>query len=109
MLFPLIRAAADAALGRPRAADAAQVPAVDDRLRAPLLAEDWIAWADAWRALDAGPLAALLGSARDAHPVALTLCGERNAHRFEAAPRSAWQALRARFDRVDAPAVLEAL
>jgi hypothetical protein len=94
--------------GRPQA-DAADAPTVDDRLRAPLLAEDWVAWAEAWRALDAGPLAQLLVTARDALPVTLTLCGERNAHRFAAAPRSAWQALRARFDRVEAHAVLEAL
>ena len=32
-------------------------PQVDTRLRAPLLAEDWAAWAEAWRALDADALA----------------------------------------------------
>jgi hypothetical protein len=34
-------------------------PQVDDRLRQPALAEDWAAWCDAWRALDAGPIDAL--------------------------------------------------
>jgi hypothetical protein len=89
--------------------DGDAAPEVDDRLRAPLLAEDWVTWADAWRALDAGPLARLLDAAQRGQPVTLTLCGERNAHRFETAPRSAWQALRARFDRVEPHAVLEAL
>src|SRR5690606_16353949 len=29
---------------------------LDDSLRAPLLAGDWVAWARAWRALDEGPV-----------------------------------------------------
>ena len=82
---------------------------LNDSLRAPLLAEDWVAWAEAWRALDAGPLAQLLAAARERQPVALTLCGERNAHRFESAPRSLWQALGARWTAVEPHSVLEAL
>ena len=34
-------------------------PHADTRLRAPLLSEDWAAWAEAWRALDADALAPL--------------------------------------------------
>ncbi|MBV8502460.1 MAG: hypothetical protein JO006_12175 [Paucibacter sp.] len=47
---------------------------VDWRLRAPLLAGDWQAWAAAWQALDAELLALA--------PASLTLCGERFAQVF---------------------------
>ncbi len=63
----------------------------DDRLRAPALAEDWTAWAEAWAALDAGPLRALLDRAETGEPVTLTLCGERHALRLTPAPRAWWQ------------------
>ena len=84
-------------------------PQVDASLRAPLLAEDWVAWAEAWRALDAGPAAELLAASRAGDSVALTLCGERGAHRFESTPRSLWQKLGSRFNAIEAHAVLEAL
>ena len=61
-------------------------PRIDDRLRAPLLADDAAAWGRAWQALDAGPLAEAASASAQAAPVVLTLCGERNAHRFEATP-----------------------
>jgi hypothetical protein len=94
--------------GRFQAAEGDAV-SVDDRLRRPLLADDWAAWADAWRALDAGPIADLHARARRGEAVALTLCGERFAQRFEARPRSLWQRLAAPW-RGSAPrAVLEAL
>jgi hypothetical protein len=64
---------------------------VDDRLRAPALAEDWAAWADAWRALDDGPLAELAQRARRGASVAVVLSGERHAERHDAEPPSAWQ------------------
>lgn len=51
---------------------------LDTRLRAPALAEDWSAWAEAWHALDAGPIRDLLTQSASA-PVSLTLCGERHA------------------------------
>jgi hypothetical protein len=95
---------------RPRRRDAA--PQIDERLREPLLAGDWAAWREAWQALDAGPVKALLECQRASEPVRLTLAGERRAQRF--APASAgsalgrlWQRLAA--PRVDVPAVLEAL
>lgn len=52
----------------------ATAPEVDQSLRGPALAEDWAGWCEAWRALDAGPLARLLDE-----PVGtqLTLAGER--------------------------------
>ena len=46
------------------------------------------AWASAWAALDAGPVADLLRQAESGSPVQLTLCGERNALGFHTAPRS---------------------
>jgi hypothetical protein len=84
-------------------------PLVDARLRAPLLAGDWSAWAEAWRTLDESALAALLAAARAGQPVALTLCGERSAQRFEARPRSWWQRLRRRGSAHATHAVLDAL
>ncbi|MEY4561151.1 MAG: hypothetical protein RLZZ618_428 [Pseudomonadota bacterium] len=56
---------------------------IDNRLRAPQLAGDVAAWADAWRALDAEVLGDLLAQARKGKPVTLTLCGERRAQRFD--------------------------
>jgi hypothetical protein len=91
---------------QPVEGDAVQV---DDRLRAPLLADDWAAWADAWRALDAGPVAELLAQARRGETVSLTLCGERHAQCFETAPRPWWQPLAARWRGAPATATLEAL
>ena len=82
---------------------------VDDRLRAPLMAEDWAAWADAWRALDAGPLTALQRAAESGERVMLTLCGERSAQRFESITPSAWQRMTQRWRSGSPHAVLEAL
>jgi hypothetical protein len=94
--------------GRWQPVDAAAVT-VDLRLRTPLLADDWAGWAEAWRALDSGPVAALLERAERGESVALTLCGERCAQRFESAARSWWQQVRGRWRHVEPRAVLEAL
>ena len=64
----------------------AQPPQVADALRAPALREDWRAWASAWTALDAGPVAALLRQAEQGQPVRLTLSGEHSAQSFHTAP-----------------------
>ena len=55
-------------------------------LRAPALREDWRAWASAWTALDAGPVAELLRQAEQGQPVRLTLSGEHSAQTFHTAP-----------------------
>ena len=68
---------------------------VDERLRGPLLAEDWPAWAEAWAALDAGPLKAWLARAEAGEALTLTLCGERHAQHFVSAERGWWQRLTA--------------
>jgi hypothetical protein len=73
--------------GRPAPAAAATDLVLADGLRAPALAEDWAAWAEAWTALDAGPLARARQAAEAGDAVVLTLCGERHAQRHEARPR----------------------
>src|SRR5574337_609302 len=82
---------------------------VDDRLRAPMLAEAWDDWADAWQALDAGPIADLLARAIRREPVSMTLAGERSARRYDSMPRPPWQRLARRWRHVAAAAVLESL
>jgi hypothetical protein len=78
---------------------------VDDRLRAPLLADDWSAWAEAWHALDAGPLRALADATG---PARLSLAGERVARTWQPAARPWWKNLFGARG-AGAPAVLEAL
>ena len=83
--------------------------AVDASLRTALLTDDWLAWADAWRALDAGALARLRASAAQGQRVALTLCGERSAQRFESLPRLLGQRLLGRWKTPAPHTVLEGL
>ncbi len=90
----------------PTSTPLAEAPQIDNRLRAPALAEDWAAWCEAWRALDAGPIASLLqqpGSAR------LTLCGERFAQPFKLQLRPWWQQWLQRWRQPGSAHVLEAL
>lgn len=88
-------------------------PVVDPSLRRAALAGDGAAWQNAWRALDAGPIAALLARADSGGPLALTLCGERSALRFESSstPATPWQRLRRALapTRIDLPALLASL
>lgn len=94
---------------RPRRQDPALQ--LDSRLREPLLAQDWAAWREAWHALDAGPVRTLLQAQQAGAPVALTLCGERSAQRWESRERSGlarlWQRLAA--PRADIAGALAAL
>ena len=78
---------------------------VDERLRAPLLGDDWSSWAEAWHALDAGPLRAL---AEATGPVRLSLAGERRARTWQPAERPWWKNLLGARG-ASAQAVLEAL
>ena len=64
---------------------------IDWRLRAPLLAGDWAAWIEAWRALDAGPVHELVQKAAKGQVVRLTLCGERFAQSYCLQPRPWWR------------------
>ena len=70
---------------------AATPPEMPTPLRDAAVREDWLAWAQAWTALDAGPVADLLRRAEGGTPVQLTLCGDRNALGFHTAPRSLTQ------------------
>jgi len=91
--------------GTARAGRAAE-PRVDERLRGPALGEDWAAWAEAWQALDAGPIASLL---REQDGAMLTLAGERRTQPFTLLHTSAWQRMRSLWQRAPAHRVLEAL
>lgn len=81
----------------PEPAPAATAPAMPTALRDAALREDWDAWAQAWTALDAGPVADLLRQAEAGAPVQLTLCGERGAASFHSAPRSLAQRIQSLF------------
>jgi len=88
----------------PASQDALQLAA---QLRTPALAGDWAAWGSAWREIDAQPLRALLDHAERRAAAVLTLCGERRARRYEAAPASWWRTLGASLRR--GPSVSTAL
>ena len=94
--------------GRHRAAHGAPVQ-VDESLRGPLLQQDWAAWAEAWRALDAGTLSALLASVERGNNATLTLCGERHARSFRHQPQPLLKRLRHRWSAPRPATVLEAL
>lgn len=66
---------------------------IDDRLRTPLTQGDWAAWAEAWRALDAGPVSEALALAKAGRPLRLTLCGERFAQTYSLPERGGLQRL----------------
>lgn len=91
--------------GRLPSGTAAEAPLLDDRLRGPALAEDWVAWREAWSQLDAQALAAH-ATTKD---LTLTLAGERSALTFTSAPQGLWQRLSSSFKRPALPALLESL
>ena len=94
--------------GRFQASNEAAVE-TDESLREALLADDWVAWAEAWQALDAGRLAALRETVAQGKPVSITLCGERSAQRFDSVSRSIWQRVAGHWQASAPHTVLEAL
>jgi hypothetical protein len=64
---------------------AGEAPAAQRSLAQAVFADDWAAYAQAWAALDANEIAALLARQRAGEAVRLTLCGERGAATFETA------------------------
>ena len=94
--------------GRHRAADVAAVH-VDLSLRTPLFMQDWAAWAEAWQALDAGPLSQFLAHIERGNDATLTLCGERHAQAFVHRPQPLMKRLRQRWTAPQPATVLEAL
>ena len=61
---------------------------IDDRLRAPALADDWAAWAEAWVALDAEVLPAWRNPQQ---APTLTLCGERGTQTWAPGRKPRWR------------------
>ncbi|MGJ7580106.1 hypothetical protein ACSFA3_07980 [Variovorax sp. RHLX14] len=84
-------------------------PSVIDTLRKPALADDAAAWAAAWQALDAGPVAELLAACTRGEPVTLTLCGDRAARSFVPRSGGLLGRLKRLLNRTQATTVLEAL
>jgi hypothetical protein len=83
---------------------------VDDRLKTSLLSENPVAWATAWQALDAGPIADALAHSKDGAAVAITLCGDRFAQRFDGTvARGAWARMTQTFKPFSVLPLLEAL
>lgn len=66
-------------------------------LRDAALREDWRAWAAAWAEIDAGPVARLAEHVASGGIARLTLCGERSALAWHAAPRGLWKKIRSVF------------
>lgn len=93
----------------PSLAPKGPAPGVADALRPPALRDDGTAWAAAWQALDAGPIADLLADYTRGVDVTLTLCGDRAARRFGVQSRGMVQWARSLFKRPGAAAALEAL
>lgn len=88
---------------------AGEEPVMLDTLREPIYTEDWLAWAEAWRALDAGPLQRALAHAQAGGELSLTLCGERHAAQWRSGPRTLAQRLRGWLRPPDTAALLESL
>ena len=100
--------------GRLQPGGDAAAPTVDASLRPALMATDWAAWADAWRAIDATTLSGLRASlntadTRNDAPLTITLCGERGAVRYERRPQSLLQRLRGSWQTVQPNSVLQTL
>lgn len=89
--------------------EGAAAPRVDERLRSAALAEDWAAWSKGWQGIEAGPVQELQALAAAGAAVALTLCGEKAASRWQPRPRSWWSGLRARWQRADLRGLLGGL
>ena len=89
---------------QPTAAEAGLV--AETRLRAGVMRDDWAAWAQTWRELDASVVSDALAAQRAGQRVRLTLCGERSAQSFEPATRNLWQHFKSRLSPVQASEVL---
>lgn len=83
------------ALPQPPAAVAP--PEMPTALRDAALREDWSAWAQAWQAIDAGPVAQLARHVARGGAARLTLCGERSALAWHTAPRGLRQRIQSLF------------
>jgi hypothetical protein len=82
---------------------------VPSSLRDAALRQDWPAWREAWRDLDAQECARLAADLAQGRDVRLTLCGEANAHSWSSQPTGLWRKAAALFSRPAPAAALEAL
>jgi hypothetical protein len=80
-----------------------------DSLRDGALRNNGAVWIEAWQALDASAIKALLEQARNGEPVELTLCGEIAAQPFVLQPQGLWTRLSNRFASADIFALLQSL
>ena len=94
--------------GVPAASDPTRVR-VDDRLRAPALAEDWFAWGRAFGCLDEELFAQILAQDRAGTHFELVLCGERHARVLRPGRAAWWRRLRSAWRPADPRALLGAL
>lgn len=78
-------------------------------LRDAALQEDWAGWAQAWQTLDATDCAALLSTLQHSSDVQLTLCGERHAQTWRAAPGGVLGRFKQLFNARRAASALESL
>ena len=72
-------------------------PVLISTLREPALANNWPGWTQAWHALDAGEIQALLQATAARQPVRLTLCGERGSRSWHIQPQPVWHKLKGFF------------
>jgi len=73
---------------------ASERPVLIPSLRESALADNWTDWLQAWQALDAGEIQALLQATAARQPVRLTLCGERASRSWHIQPQPVWQKLK---------------
>ena len=78
------------------AASTVQPVRVDQTLKSLARHDNPAAWQQAWHALDTGPITELLQRAKAGQPAALTLCGERQALRWELQQQAWWNRLQNR-------------
>ena len=92
-----------------RMPDASAQPTLVNTLRAAALADDWLAWVQAWQTLDAAEIRLMLQYLADGQPVQLTLCGERSSQCWHGQKLSAWQSFKHLFASRPLSTVLEQL
>lgn len=78
-------------------------------LRDAAVRADWSAWAQSWKALDAGAVTQALERLQQGRALTLTLCGERSAQRFEVRPMSLARRIAHLFNRKPAQTILNSL
>ena len=84
-------------------------PVLISTLREPALANNWPGWTQAWHALDAGEIQALLNNATAGQTVQITLCGEHGSRSWQSQPQPLWQKVKGLFGTKPLSGLFEAL